>query len=80
MSQPAQPHYGRPGQVPYSYGGGGGGGGPQGFPPQQDLQKFYTPTPQGPYTFIFFLPSPLPHTRIQHLINPLLGINAYTLI
>ncbi|KAI9858691.1 MAG: ESCRT-0 subunit protein hse1 [Trichoglossum hirsutum] len=48
MSQPAQPHYGRPGQVPYSYGGGGGGGGPQGFPPQQDLQKFYTPTPQEP--------------------------------
>ncbi|KAH0562744.1 hypothetical protein GP486_002593 [Trichoglossum hirsutum] len=48
MSQPAQPHYSRPGQVPYGYGGGGGGVGPQGFPPQQDPQRFYTPVPQEP--------------------------------
>ncbi|KAH0545249.1 ESCRT-0 subunit protein hse1 [Glutinoglossum americanum] len=42
MSQPSQPLYGRPGQVPYGYGGGP----PQGFPPQQEPQRFYTPIPQ----------------------------------
>ncbi|KAI9759349.1 MAG: ESCRT-0 subunit protein hse1 [Chaenotheca gracillima] len=45
MSQPSQNPYTRPGQSPYAYGGGAA---PpmQGYPPQADPQRYYTPGPQ----------------------------------
>ncbi|OJJ64488.1 hypothetical protein ASPSYDRAFT_39223 [Aspergillus sydowii CBS 593.65] len=46
MTQPAQPQYGRPGQPQYGYPGTGAPSGfPQGPPPQNDPQRYFSPRP-----------------------------------